>query len=190
MKTIVVGGNRRAAGKTAVIEGILRAFPMRSWTAAKVTAHAHKESGSGCCDIFEEQDRSGGTDTARYLAAGAARALLVQLRPDCLEQGIVEMRTTLQDAPLVIIESNTIVPFLRPDVFVFVIRRDVSDWKPSACATVEKADALIVLSSGAEPNSVERVPAALRQGSSVFETSPPDFAPKPFLEWIARRIGG
>jgi hypothetical protein len=189
MKTIVVGGQRRAVGKTAVVEGILRAFPLRSWTAVKVTTHSHLESGSGW-GIFEEDDRSGSKDTARYLSAGAARALLAQIPPDRLEDGMRAMRAALRSAADVIIESNSAVRFMHPDAFVFVARSNFGEWKPSALEAMGKADAVIVLSTGAEGSAGPRTPAKGVTGRVVFEAKMPEFTPRAFLDWIAARIGG
>jgi hypothetical protein len=190
MKTIVVGGQRRAVGKTAVVEGILRAFPPHSWAAVKVTTHAHAESGSRRWGIFEEDDRSGSTDTARYLAAGAARALLAQIPPDRFDDGMRSMCAALGSATGVIIESNSAVRFIHPDAFVFVARSDFGEWKPGALETMKRADAVIVLSTGAEESAGLRTPATRVTGQLVFEAKLPEFAPRAFLDWIAARIAG
>ena len=74
MAIIVVGGGGRGAGKTALVCGLMRALPEIPWTAVKITSHEH---GHRAKPIFEETAPGQGTDTARYLAAGARRALLV-----------------------------------------------------------------------------------------------------------------
>ena len=73
MAVIVVGGGGRGAGKTALVCGLMRALPEISWTAVKITTHEHGNS----TPIWEETAPGDTTDTARYLAAGARRALLV-----------------------------------------------------------------------------------------------------------------
>src|SRR5208282_4039333 len=73
MAVIVVGGGGRGAGKTALVCGLMRALPEISWTAVKITTHEHGKASP----IWEETTPGETTDTARYLAAGARRALLV-----------------------------------------------------------------------------------------------------------------
>ena len=73
MVVIVVGGSGRGAGKTALVCGLMRALPEIPWTAIKVTNHEHGKP----TPIWEETAPGEGTDTSRYLSAGARRALLV-----------------------------------------------------------------------------------------------------------------
>ncbi len=82
MAIIVVGGGGRGAGKTALVCGLMRALPEIPWTAVKITTHEHGHDET--TPIWEETAPGGGTDTARYLAAGARRALLVTAGEDAL----------------------------------------------------------------------------------------------------------
>src|ERR1700679_2396814 len=88
MAIIVGGGGGPGAGKTALMFGLMRALPEIPWTAVKITTHEHghehgQEHGEAI-PIWEETSPGGGTDTARYLAAGARRALLVTAGEDAL----------------------------------------------------------------------------------------------------------
>jgi molybdopterin-guanine dinucleotide biosynthesis protein len=67
MAIVVIGGQARNVGKTGVVCGLIAAFPERCWTAIKISQHGHGVA------VLEEQDRTTGADSARYLAAGAAR---------------------------------------------------------------------------------------------------------------------
>src|SRR5512147_2046970 len=84
MALVVVGGHSRGVGKTSVVAGLIAALPEHEWLAAKITQHGHDIcSGNGePCDcvtadhasaITEERDRSGESDTSRFLIAGAKR---------------------------------------------------------------------------------------------------------------------
>ena len=55
----------------------MRALPEIPWTAVKITTHEHgRERGQDkTTPIWEETAPGEGTDTARYLSAGARRAL-------------------------------------------------------------------------------------------------------------------
>ena len=87
MAVVVVGGHTRNIGKTSVVAGLIAALPEMRWTAFKITQFGHgvcSANGEPCdCEtaehtiaISEERDRASGTDSARYLAAGAVRSLL------------------------------------------------------------------------------------------------------------------
>src|ERR1700733_3773852 len=86
MAIIVVGGGGRGAGKTALVCGLVRALPDISWTAVKITSHehGHEHGQDNPTPIWEETAPGEGSDTARYLAAGACRALLVTAGEDGL----------------------------------------------------------------------------------------------------------
>ena len=92
MKLVVVGGHSRNIGKTSVAAAIIAATPHLDWTAFKLTQYGHglcSDDGSDCecapgdlahpVAITREDDRSGRTDTSRFLAAGAAESYWVQI---------------------------------------------------------------------------------------------------------------
>ena len=86
MAIVVIGGHSRSVGKTSVVAGLIAALREYEWTAVKITQYGHGVcSANGApCDcatddhswaISEEKNRGGESDTSRFLAAGAARAL-------------------------------------------------------------------------------------------------------------------
>src|SRR5579884_938618 len=89
MSIVVIGGHSRSVGKTSVVAGLIAALRDFEWTAVKITQYGHgicSRSGVVCecaCDdgswmISEDHDRSGESDTSRFLVAGAARSLWVR----------------------------------------------------------------------------------------------------------------
>ncbi len=128
---VVVGGAGRRSGKTTAMCEIISATREACWTAIKLTSHQHQQSTFG--------------DTERYLAAGASQALLVSELPDDLQGNLI-------------IESNSVLALLTPDVFVFV---DGVERKPSAERYVHQAD--YVLPDGrVTPEIIERIRAQPR----------------------------
>src|ERR1700733_9725389 len=119
---IIVGGHSRNVGKTSVICGIIRALKSWNWTAIKITPHAH----------HAREDR--------FLAAGAARAFLVQsdAMPSVLQLAVESENT--------IIESNGVLRFLEPDVCAMVVDGAIPDFKPSALEFIHRADFLVLTS--------------------------------------------
>ena len=155
MPIVVVGGHTRNIGKTSVVAGLIAALPERHWTAIKITQFGHNvcsANGEPCdCEtadhtiaISEERSRTSGTDSARYLAAGAARSLWVRTRQGQLAEAMPRLRALIADAENVIIESNSVLRFLRPDIFISVLDPSIADFKPSALRYLDRADAVVM----------------------------------------------
>jgi molybdopterin-guanine dinucleotide biosynthesis protein len=155
MSIVVVGGHTRNIGKTSVVAGLIAALPERRWTAVKITQFGHgvcSANGEPCdCEtadhtiaISEERSRTSGTDSARFLAAGATRSFWVRTRQGQLAEAMPRLRTLIAQAENVIIESNSVLRFLRPDVFVSVLDPAVADFKPSALRYLDRADAVVM----------------------------------------------
>src|SRR4030088_1798166 len=86
MALVVVGGHSRSVGKTSVVAGLISALPDFHWTALKITQYGHGicSANGEACDcatadhawaVSEERNRSGESDTSRFLVAGASRSL-------------------------------------------------------------------------------------------------------------------
>src|ERR1700678_3040314 len=155
MPIVVVGGHTRNIGKTSVVAGLIAALPERRWTAIKITQFGHgvcSANGEPCdCEtadhtiaISEERDATRGTDSSRYLAAGAVRSLWVRTRQGQLAEAMTRIRAEIARAEDVILESNSILRFLKPDVFASVLDPQVTDFKPSALRYLDRADAILV----------------------------------------------
>ena len=112
---IVVGGEARHVGKTAVAAAIIRAFPRRRWMAVKITRHAHGLPARGI-SLVEEQEE-GETGTGRYLAAGAARAFLVSSPAGKLPEALARLPWSRNS----IFESTSAAELLRPDIYLMVL---------------------------------------------------------------------
>ena len=130
---LVVGGSGRKVGKTTVACEIIAATREANWTAIKITPHAHERSVHG--------------DTERYVEAGAATAVLVGGN-EALE---LPGGNTL-------IESNSILDLIEPDLLVFV--DGGGEWKCSASRAAGKAQ--YVVNGHATPELIERVQELIR----------------------------
>ncbi len=166
---VVVGGHSRAVGKTATIEHILRARCREPWTAVKISAHRHAGTNSAAPLVDETHHASPLTQTGRYLEAGARRAFLCRTPEARLSDTAAFLRQLVADGTNVIVESNRITRFVRPDLVLFVVSPSVTDWKASSTACLAAAGALITR------ERADTVPAALAaqatglRGRPVFE---------------------
>ena len=139
MAVIVVGGSGRGVGKTALVCGLIAALPEFGWAAVKVTSHAYGQRET----IWEETEPGPGTDTSRYLAAGAQRALLVTAGEDELALRLGELRERLEPGAHVMYESNSVLRHLTPDICLGVMSGGGSEAKPSFREAFDHADALV-----------------------------------------------
>jgi len=196
----VVGGHTRNIGKTSVVAGLIAALPARRWTAIKITQFGHgvcSANGEPCdCEtadhtiaISEERERASGTDSSRYLAAGAARSFWVRTRQGQLSEAMPRLRALLAASENVIVESNSVLRFLRPDVSLSVLDPAVEDFKASALRYLDRVDALVVPAGavfaegwgGVSLRTIERKPR--------FEFVAPEYCTAELAAFVEERLG-
>ena len=149
-----VGGQCRKVGKSALVADIIQAFPDRSWTAVKITPYAESGcpvNGPSCnCSpqdhpyaIREESSRSGDSDTSRFLASGAHRALWVETKEQRIQDPLPALAAELASADHVVIESDALIRFWAPSLFLMVLDPSNPDFKGSARDNLPLADAFV-----------------------------------------------
>ena len=169
-------------GKTSLICGLIAAFSRFQWTAVKVTSHHYGQREPVSEEMKQPATQAErGTDTSRYLAAGARRALLVTASTVGLP--LVDIRAALGTDTNVIFESNTIINFLNPDLCLAIVGASPSDSKPSFELLMQKADALV--------SSTETGTERLNLLSSVpqFALTAPDRISAEMRAWLRLRLG-
>jgi hypothetical protein len=149
-----VGGQCRKVGKSTLVADIIQAFPDRHWTAVKITPHSESRcpvNGASCnCSpqehpyaIREETSLSGITDTSRFLVAGARRALWVETKENSLQAALPALVALLTNARHIAIESDAIVKFWQPSLYLMVLDPSNPDFKRSARENLSFADAFV-----------------------------------------------
>lgn len=152
---VVIGGHSRNIGKTSVVAGIIHDLADFSWTAVKITQFGHgicSINGKNChCStdqhrfmIQEEQNLSGKTDTSRFLVAGARKSVWVRTKQGMLFEALPALREHIATDPFVILESNSIIRFMKPDLYLVVLDYSVQDFKASTKRFLDRADAYII----------------------------------------------
>jgi molybdopterin-guanine dinucleotide biosynthesis protein len=201
---IVIGGHTRNIGKTSVVAGLIAALPSHQWTAIKITQFGHgvcSANGEPCdCEtaehtlaVSEERDPASGTDTSRYLAAGAAHSFWVRTRQGQLAEAMPRVRQLIANAQsqrqAVIIESNSVLRFLRPDLSISVLDPSVADFKPSALRYLDRADALVV-PAGSDLSSAawQGIAPSLLVAKPTFPFTPPTYCPPTFIDFVAQHL--
>jgi len=197
---VVIGGHSRSVGKTSVVAGLIAALPQYHWTALKITQYGHgvcSLNGESChCAtedhswaISEEKDRSGESDTSRFLLAGAVRAWWVRTEQGRLAEAVPTIRRRLAESENVIVESNSILKFVRPDLYVTVLDPATADFKRSAQEFLDQADAVILhgAQDGARAawTNVSLKPVANRP---IFEIQPPEYVTPEIVEFVRSKV--
>jgi len=201
MAVVVIGGHSRSVGKTSVVAGLIAALPAYHWTALKITQYGHgvcSLNGGSChCAtddhswaISEEKDRFGDSDTSRFLVAGAVRAWWVRTEQGRLAEAIPTIRR-LAESENTILESNSILKFVRPDLYITVLDPATADFKRSAQEFLDQADAVILHA----PKNEDRGKAAWSgislkpvAGRPIFEIHPPEYVTKEIVEFVRALI--
>lgn len=203
MALVVIGGHSRSVGKTSVVAGLIAAMPELQWTAMKITQFGHgicSADGKPCdCattdDHFkafsDERDRSGESDTSRFLVAGAARSIWVRTRQGMLAEAIPDIRRRMEGAGNVIMESNSIMGFLQPDLYLTVLDEVQEDFKVSANEFLDRADAVILHRHQGESTSKwNGVSLERLAGKRRFFIQPPPYVTTEIVEFVKQRVRG
>jgi len=178
-RVVVVGGHTRSIGKTQLVCDIIAAFPKTDWIAGKITQYGHgvcAQNGENCdcaptehvCALDWEQRSDTGTDSARFLAAGAKRSFWLRTKQGYLAEGLPLLRQALKEVAsgpsaslragewrvvrkdeetrqiAVILESNSLLQFIKPSLYFAVIDPQRDDFKESAQIALDRAHALVL----------------------------------------------
>lgn len=199
MPLIVIGGHSRSVGKTSVVAGLISALPGFHWTALKITQYGHgvcSANGEACVcaaddhswAISEERSRKGDSDTSRFLVAGAERAWWVRSEQGRLAEAMPSVREKLADAQNVIVESNSILKFVRPDLYLTVLDPLTPDFKDSAREFLDRADATILHAPKNGGPTWENVSLRPISRRPIFRITPPPYVTAGIVEFVRERL--
>ncbi len=201
MKLVVIGGHSRSVGKTSLAAGVIAASRERRWTALKITQYGHGvcSDHGGECDcavedpdcpyaVTRETDPASGSDTSRFLQAGAAEVYWVRTRVGQLDTALPALRRLLDEREFVIMESNSILRFLDPDVYLPVLRFGVEDFKLSNKLYLNRADAYAVVGKLGEGAKWPGVDLDLLKKRPVFPIEPPTYFSPDISRFLGERL--
>ena len=210
-RLIVVGGHTRSIGKTQLVCDVIRAFPNTEWIAGKITQYGHgvcAQNGENCdcapgehvCALDWETRTDTGTDSARFLAVGAKRSFWLRTKQGYLAEGLPLLRKALREAAqesaeqanqAVIVESNSLLQFVKPSLYFAVIDPLREDFKESAQMALDRAHALVLRAEtpadGPPAPLWMRLPAKLLQEKPSVLQREGESLPEP-LEALVHRI--
>ena len=188
-RVVVIGGHTRSIGKTQLVCDVIAAFPRANWIAGKITQYGHgvcAQNGDNCdcaptdhvCALDWELHADTGTDSSRFLAAGARRSFWLRTKQGFLAEGLPLLRTAVKEAqtgsygelPTIILESNSLLQFLKPSLYFAVVDPSKQDFKDSARSALDRADALVLRGSQAAFSTA--VPAWTQLPSRLLREKP------------------
>ena len=200
MAIVIIGGHSRSVGKTSVVAGLIAALAEFDWIAVKITQYGHGicSANGEACDcatadhawaVSEEKDRSGESDTSRFLVAGAVRSLWVRTEQGRLAEAMPSLRQRIAQARNVIVESNSVMKFLRPDLYLTVLDPMTADFKTSAQEFLNSANAVILhqpaSNGGPAWQNVSLKPVA---GRPVFRIAPPPYVTPEIVNFVRETL--
>jgi hypothetical protein len=200
MAILVVGGHSRNIGKTSVVASLIARLPQFHWTALKITQYGHgfcTANGEPCdCQtddhtlaVSEERSRTSGTDTARFLASGAERSIWVRTRQGMLAEAMPRIRKELALAENAILESNSVLQFLKPDLYLTVLDAGTADFKDSARLFLDRADAVLIRATGRGLMPQWRgISPKLIENKPQFVIAPPDYMSDDVVSFVEQRL--
>lgn len=156
---IGVGGAHSGSGKTTYACLLLE--KLGGWGAIKYTKTGMYASITDEPGVLMTADK----DTRRMLDSGAERVLWVQSPPSELVDILPMAVERLSDLRGVIVEGNSAIEFLKPDIIIFIFGGDPGILKGSAKDVLRKAD--VIVSEG-------EFFAETQAGAKRFRRSPDD----------------
>jgi hypothetical protein len=208
-RLIVVGGHTRSIGKTQLVCDLIAALPSAKWLAGKITQYGHgvcATNGHECdCAPTEhivaldwESNQDSATDSARFLQAGAAHSIWLRTKQGYLAEGMPSFRkaiaglekTTGETGLNIIVESNSLLQFVKPSLYITVLDAEREDFKDSARQMLDRADVFLFRrgldeSVLAEPTWMRLQAQLLRQKPSFLQRESEPL-PEPLLQLVKR----
>jgi hypothetical protein len=196
---VVVGGHSRNIGKTSVVAGIIRRLRSFRWTAVKITQYGHgvcSHAGEACgCETepehpfsLTEEYEPTRTDSGRFLAAGATRSFWLRTPMGELARAQTSIRKILDQNENVIMESNSVLELVAPDVLLMVLDFSCQDFKPSSLRFLDRADACVVIDRGINVPLWDDVARGLWDQKPRFAVSPPTYMSADISDFVRSRL--
>lgn len=198
---LAVGGHSRNIGKTSVTAGLIRKLRDRQWTALKITQYghgpcSHHDAPDACgCEpdngepfALTEEYEANTTDSGRFLAAGAARSFWLRVPAGELARAEKTLRKILRQSENTIVESNSILGLVQPDLFLMLLDFGCEDFKASSLRFMDRADAFVVIDRGINAPLWEGVARGLWDDKPQFLVKPPRYVTPQLTEFVVSRL--
>ena len=212
-RLIVIGGHTRSIGKTQLVCDLIAALRGAHWLAGKITQYGHgvcAQNGENCdcaptdhVAALDWENRfapltTASSDSARFLLAGAESAFWLRTKQGYLAEGMPLLRQALAAPPRtgtsggeaqnVIIESNSLLQFVKPSLYVTVLDAARPDFKDSARQMLDRSDIFLFRrgpeSRDSAPAPWLKLPARLVRETPSLLQREGEPVPEPLLERV------
>jgi hypothetical protein len=196
---VVVGGHSRNIGKTSVVAGLIRSLRDCHWTAVKVTQFGHgvcsRHDETCGCEVdsdqafaISEEYEPNRTDSGRFLGAGAERSFWLRTPAGELARAAGTIRKILDQNANVIVESNSIVELVKPDLFLMLLDFSCEDFKASSMRFLDRADAFVVMDRGINAPLWADVARGVWDDKPQILVTPPRYVTKELTALVRSRM--
>jgi hypothetical protein len=196
---VAVGGHSRNIGKTSVVAGLIRKLRDLRWTAVKITQYGNgvcAQDGGACgCEpapgepfALTEEYQPGKSDSGRFLAAGAERSFWLRTPAGEPARAAGTIRKIVKQSANVIVESNSVVELVQPDVFLMVLDFSCEDFKPSSARFLDRADAFVVIDRGINAPLWQDIARGIWDGKPQFLVKPPVYVTLAVADFVRSRL--
>ena len=198
---VVVGGHSRNIGKTSVVAGLIRRLKDRKWTAIKITQYGHgvcSQDGGSCecstgTDVdhpfaLTEEYEASDTDSGRFLAAGAERSFWLRTPAGELAKAAGTVQKLLKQGENVIVESNSVMELVQPDVFLMLLDFACEDFKASSLRYMDRADAFVVIDRGINGPLWDEISRGKWDSKPQFLVKPPNYVTTAVAAFVKTRF--
>lgn len=196
---VVVGGHSRNIGKTSVVAGLIRRLRGREWAAVKITQFGHgvcSHAGEACgCETepehpfaLSEEFEPSRTDSGRFLAAGARRSFWLRTPMGQLALARTTFEMILRQNEHVIVESNSVLELVAPDLFLMVLDFGCQDFKASSMRFMDRADAFLVVDRGINGPLWDGIAQGVSDNKPQFLVKPPTYITAELCDFVQSRL--
>jgi hypothetical protein len=178
------------------VAGLIRRLRNRKWTAVKITQYGHgvcSNEGKSCeCSTepehpfaLSEEYEPSRTDSGRFLAAGAERSFWLRAPSGELARAAGTLQRILKQSENVIVESNSVMELVQPDLFLMVLDFACEDFKASSLRFMDRADAFIVIDRGINGPLWDDLARGLWDQKPQFLVKPPRYVTAELAAFVA-----
>jgi hypothetical protein len=148
----------------------------------------------GCClgadhpYAIAQERRRNASDTGRFLAAGARRSYWVRTASGGLANALPAVQEVRDSSRNLIVESNSLVEFMAPDLYLVVLDFAQEDFKASSRRFLGRADACIVVGSDTGEPLWHDVARGVWDTKPRFPARPPQYVTEALAEFVNERL--
>jgi molybdopterin-guanine dinucleotide biosynthesis protein len=184
MKIISITGAHSGVGKTSL--GALLLREIEGFSAIKVTKTELFTSITTEEDIISEK----GKDSSILKEGGASKVIWIKSTQRDLKESLPQALSMLGDCKGVIIEGNSPLDFIEPDLIIFVMNEDLSALKPSGRKALEEADLVVINTESRDLEVLKARVMDINPGADIFSNDlTKGEIGRRFLELVMKKIG-